>query len=133
MSNTESNLPHTAFKCFVYGDRPSSVWLTNDILLVVDYTYTPTCVRTSQWALACCVATGRISMNHIHTQAVCLRTARTSANLDESQLLARDPRPITCMRTCRRESRNLNLGQNKFSCQASCKSLLRPCLVHLKN
>ena len=37
MSNTESNLSHCP-QCFVYGDRPR-VWLTNDILLVVDYYY----------------------------------------------------------------------------------------------
>ena len=37
MSNTESNLSHCP-QCFVYGYRPS-VWLTNDILLVVDYYY----------------------------------------------------------------------------------------------
>jgi len=43
MRNTESNLSH-CLQCFVYGDRPS-VWLTNDILLVVDYSYLCTYVR----------------------------------------------------------------------------------------
>lgn len=110
MSNTESNQSH-CLRCFVYGDRPS-VWLTNDILLVVDYYYLCTYVRPGGHLLL--LRGNRSNLTHkSHTRNtlyVCTARPPISMNHRSCSLEMLD-RSHACVRS----GETSNLGQNEFS------------------